>query len=305
MISFQRLKPSQRSLCQPFLQTAAHRGCGYSFGNLVLWGQQHMAVEGSYLVLFSHFQGRSMYPFPAGSGDLKGQVEAIVRDARERGIPCRFIGMTASEVEALEALFPGEFCFHCDRDAFDYVYDIHDLAELKGRRFQQKRNHVNRFTSEHPDAYVRPISRDNLADCQRVVSEWFESREQAEPYGDFRLEKVALERSFRFLEELELEGLVLYADGRPIAMTMGSRLNADTMDIHFEKADASVTGAYAAVNRAFARYLRDKYPELKYLNREDDMGEPGLRKAKLSYQPHHLVEKYWAHRKEDEAFDGI
>lgn len=86
-------------------------------------------------------------------------------------------------------------------------------------------------------------------------------------------------------------------------MTMGSRLGPDTFDIHFEKAREDVDGAYAAVNCEFARHLRAKYPELRYLNREDDLGLEGLRKAKLSYNPHHMVEKFWAYLEDaaDEA----
>ncbi len=87
---------------------------------------------------------------------------------------------------------------------------------------------------------------------------------------------------------------MLVENGEAIAFALGSRLNQDTFDIHFEKAREDMDGAYAAINRAFARYLREKYPALRWLNREDDLGLEGLRKAKLSYNPDHLVEKYWA-----------
>ena len=110
-----------------------------------------------------------------------------------------------------------------------------------------------------------------------------------------------MRRAFRNFRELGLEGLVLTVEGKIVAMTMGSFLSEDTVDVHFEKADADFPGGYPVINRAFARYLREKYPNLKYLDREEDMGSPGLRKAKLSYQPHHLVEKCWAHFAE-EAF---
>ena len=96
-----------------------------------------------------------------------------------------------------------------------------------------------------------------------------------------------------------MEGIVLLVDGKVAAVTMGSQLANDTFDIHFEKAREDVDGAYNAVNSEFARFLRLKYPQLAYLNREDDLGLEGLRQAKLSYNPHHMVEKYWACRKED------
>lgn len=104
-----------------------------------------------------------------------------------------------------------------------------------------------------------------------------------------------MDRAFGAMETLGLEGLVLRdGDGRIIAMTMGSRLSEDTFDIHFEKADPAVEGAYAAINQAFAQYLRQRYPALKWLDREDDMGLEGLRQAKLSYYPARMIEKHWA-----------
>ena len=128
---------------------------------------------------------------------------------------------------------------------------------------------------------------------------WYNRRRETDPDGDYLLENLALARAFNHYEELGMEGIILMDQGQILAMTMGSRLSPDTFDIHFEKALETVPGAYNAVNCHFARYLRLKYPELKYLNREDDMGLEGLRAAKLSYHPHHLVEKYWAYLQED------
>ena len=97
-----------------------------------------------------------------------------------------------------------------------------------------------------------------------------------------------------------MEGAVLMEQGQIMAFAMGSRLDRDTFDIHFEKALGASDGTYAAINRGFARHLREKYPELRWLNREDDMGIEGLRKAKLSYNPDHMVEKCWARLWEEE-----
>ena len=108
------------------------------------------------------------------------------------------------------------------------------------------------------------------------------------------MERAALRRAFRYRTELGMEGLVLYAGGQIAAVTMASFLSHDTLDVHFEKALPQLQGAYPMINRQFARYIREKYPQVQYLNREDDMGMEGLRKAKLSYSPHHLVEKCWA-----------
>lgn len=295
MIDFQRIIPGEREKYLPYLATASHRGCALSFANLCLWGHQRSAFAEEHLLIFSHFNGHTMYPFPIGSGDVKPMLDQILADAKKRGIPCRISSLTAHEKELLEELYPGKFRFHCDRDSFDYVYDINDLADLKGKKFQPKRNHVNRFLADHPDSYILPLDEVTMPDCMDFTRRWFERRSEEDPTADFHMEQIALQRAYEHFRELGLEGLVLYCDGRLAAMTMGSFLSEDTVDVHFEKADADYPTAYSVINRAFARYIRDKYPQVKYLDREEDMGSPGLRKAKLSYQPHHLVEKCWAH----------
>lgn len=302
MIQFERLTLERKEEYDRYLMNCGQRGCEYSFVNLFLWGRQKAAEVAGYLVLFSHFNGHSVYPFPVGQGDIRPVLDAIIADSQERGIPCRFTSLNQADMELLEAYYPGKFRFRCDRSDFDYVYNIDDLAELRGKKFQQKRNHLNRFEENHPDHRVEPIVRENMDAAARVIENWYRSKQESGPEMDLGLEQVALRRAFEHFDELGLEGLILYAGGEPVAVTVGSRLSPDTFDVHFEKARDEIQGAYGAINRAFARYLREKYPELRYLNREDDLGLPGLRKAKLSYNPAFLVEKCWAYLAE-EAYD--
>ena len=185
----------------------------------------------------------------------------------------------------------GAVPFHTDRNSFDYIYAIEDLALLKGRKFQRKRNHLNRFlqTWQHQ---VTELSQTDPQVIAQLAERWYEKRRLADPTSDTLMEQAALKKAFRHLGELALEGLVLWVDGEPVAMTLGSFLNQDTFDVQFEK--AIMEEAYPVINWEFARYLQNKYPQLRWLNREEDMGLEGLRKAKLSYNPHHMVEKYWA-----------
>ena len=278
---------------------AGERGCEYGFVNLYLWGRQNQAFLDGHYVYFSQFHRRSVYLFPMGAGNKKAALDAVIQDAHARGIPCRFTGMLAEDCELLEQLYPGKFHYHHDRDSFDYVYDINDLAQLKGKKFQKKRNHLNRFWAANPDAVLTPIAAENLDRCKALGEKWYRLRLENDPHADFRMEQVAIYRSLEHWTELGLEGLILTANGEDVAMTVGSWFGGDTFDIHFEKALDIADGAYAAINNGFAKYLREKYPSVLYLNREDDMGLEGLRKAKLSYNPHHLIEKYWACYLED------
>ena len=300
MIHFERLTIERKPETDALLHRAAHRGCAFSFANLYLWGRQCAARVGDDLLLFSHFQGKTMYPYPVCPGSARDAIEVLIADSQERGIPLRLSGLNTQDVEDLERWYPGQFRFHCGRDGHEYVYAIDDLADLKGKKYQPKRNHINRFLSEYPDAVIRPLDESTLPDARNLADRWYQRRTAEEDAG---MEMVALNRAFANWQALGLEGLVLYVGDQVVAMAIGSFLGEDTVDVHFEKADLDYNGAYAVINRAFARHIREKYPQVKYLNREEDMGLEGLRKAKLSYYPHHMVEKCWAHLMTEEFHD--
>jgi len=295
MIDFKPVKIDDKERYQNYLLNGSDRSCEYSFVNIYLWGRQNATILHDHMVLFSQFNRKSVYPYPVGTGDKKPVLDAIIADAKERGIPCRITSLSAEAKETLETLYPGMFRFHCDRDGYDYVYDINDLADLPGRKYQKKRNHCNRFRTDYPDYHVEPLTEDNLSKVQEMLSAWYEAKEQEAPDSDFLMEKVALNKALTHYKDLDLDGLVLFNNDRLLGFTMGSRLSHDTFDIHFEKAWGDVNGAYAIINYEFARYLRDKYPDILFLDREDDMGIEGLRIAKERYFPHHMVEKCWAH----------
>ncbi len=299
MIDFQQISPEALNRYQQILLLCPGRGCEYAFANLYLWGRQQIAFRDDCAALFSHFYGRSVYPMPIGQGDRARVVRDIMDDARQRGLPCRITGVTARDQVFLEEAFPDTFHFRPDRDSFDYVYDIDSLADLRGRKYQKKRNHFNRFQAEHPDYRVEVLGEDKLPRAEAMVEAWYETRRKTDPQGNYLLERRAMARAFAHYRELNLEGLLLCRGEEILALTMASRMGPDTYDIHFEKAREDVDGAYAAVNCEFARYLRQTHPEVRFLNREDDMGLEGLRKAKLSYLPHHMVEKSYAYLKEE------
>ena len=141
---------------------------------------------------------------------------------------------------------------------------------------------------------------ENLPAVREMAESWYAHRHEIDPHGSYTLEQIALERALSDPGKLGLEGLALMDGDQLLAFTLASRMSEDTYDVHFEKALDDIDGAYAAINQGFASYLREKYPALRYLNREDDLGLPGLRKAKLSYYPERLVVKFWANLWEDE-----
>ena len=299
MIKFCHVDISQRETYDALFRQSNKRGCEYNFNNLYLWGRQRMAFHEGNVALFSQFDRKSVYPFPLSGGDLKITLDAIIHDASVRDIPCRLTGLSQKDCNLLEQLYPGKFRFHNDRDNYDYIYAIDDLADLKGKKYQKKRNHINRFLQTYAGYTVEPITDENTGLGVELLMKWYTEREIVDPLADFHMEKAAIFKALRNRRELGMEGLLLLYNGRPLALTMGSPLSNTTFDIHFEKALDEADGAYPTINWEFARYLRAKYPDLQWLDREDDMGLEGLRKAKLSYYPHHMIEKYWACLLED------
>ena len=298
MLEFTALKPENKPVYDTFLQNCGERGCEYSFSNLFLWGRQKATIHEGNLAFFCQFNRKSVYLYPLGE-NVKPTIDAIIHDACKRGIPCRLTSLTAEDIQNLESWYPGRFYFEPDRDGYDYIYSIDALADLSGKKLQKKRNHSNRFRLLHPQCIPEAITDENTQQVLEMLESWYTQKKAADPTASFRLEQTAITKALRNRKALGMEGMVLVNKGHIVAMTLGSFLSEDTFDVQFEKALEGYDGAYAAINREFARFLREKYPKLKWLNREDDLGLEGLRKAKLSYYPDRLVEKYWACLKEE------
>ena len=297
MIDYQPLDITQKAEYDRYLRRCG-KSCEYNFTNLYIWGRQRAAFHRGNLTVFSQFNRKSVYLFPIGQ-DLKPTLDAIIHDAKVRDIPCRLTGLSQDDCALLKRLYPGRFRYHFDRDGFDYIYAIDDLADLKGRKFQRKRNHLNRFRQNYAGCTTEVLSQENLPLVEAMLDQWYADRQKTAPMSDFHMECSAIRKALRHFKELEMDGLVLMYEGRVLAMTLGSFLCPTTFDVQFEKALEDADGAYPAINNAFACYLREKYPSLRWLNREDDLGLEGLRKAKLSYCPDHMIEKNWACLLED------
>ncbi len=294
MIDFRPIELIDKTSYNECLYNGTPKGCEFSFGNLFMWGLQDIAFLHDHAVLYSRFDCHCFYPFPIGAGNKKVVLDAIFSDAKKRGLYACLIGLNEINKDTLESLYPNQFYFHADRSSFDYVYDINDLADLKGRKLHRKRNHLKHFKKAHPDYIVTPITIENMEQVRAFVADWYKLKLEDNPDGDYHHEQAALEKAFTHFEELGMVGLVLEENNNVLGFTMASQMYPDTFDVHFEKARSDIDGAYTTINSEFANYIRSKYPHIKYLDREEDMGIPGLRKAKMSYFPHHLVKKYKA-----------
>ena len=268
-----------------------------SFGNVFLWDilcRRNAARLGDRLGVEYLCPRGTFYAFPIGRGDLVPAIEALSARAAQQGVPLSLHGVTAGQKAALEDAMPGAFAWQEDRDNFDYIYDLDAMATLSGKKLHGKRNFCNRFEAAHDWRFV-PLSPACFDDCRALLREWEDEKGGGNPE-----ETKAIETVFRCWDALGFSGGVLYAEDRPVAFTIGERLTEESMDVHFEKARDDVPGAYPMVAREYARHLRETMPEICWLNREEDMGIPNLRKAKEEWYPHHMLEKWIALRKAEE-----
>lgn len=231
---------------------------------------------------------------PVGTGDLKAVLWELIEDARKENQHFCMLGVCSNMRADLEAILPEQFTFTEDRDYADYIYLRSDLSTLKGKKFQAKRNHINRFRNTYPDYEYTPITPDRIQECLDLEAEWCKVNncDQQEGTGN---ERRALIYALHNFEALGLTGGILHVNGKIVAFTFGMPINHETFGVHVEKADTSIEGAYAMINYEFANRIPEQYI---YINREEDLGLEGLRKAKLSYQPVTILEKYMACLKE-------
>lgn len=274
---------------------AGHRGSlEYSFTSLFIWRnvvKLQVARMGGYAIVLSNVEEPS-YIFPLGTGPLMPVLEAMQRDADKRGIPLRFNTILADDRVRLEALFPGEFKITEIRDSFDYIYETQRLISLSGKKLSSKRNQINKFMMEYRDWKFEPITKDNIEYAHRMSLQWCKDAGCTDDEGLFN-ESCAVEEAFAHFFELELDGGMLWAGGRVIAFSMGDALNEDVYLQHIEKAYPGIPGSYQMINQQFVSHFCEGY---KFVNREDDTGDEGLRRAKLSYDPAYLVAKYKGER---------
>lgn len=303
MIDFHTPTLADKPWVDACLAQGEYRACEYNFTTLFTWAPGYcitIAKTGEFLTGRLRGHRGCAYLWPAGKGDLSAVLDELEQDAAERGEPFQLVCLTQAEADTLERLRPGQFEFVDDRDGHDYLYEVDKLADLAGRKLHGKRNHCKHFEEANPDWVYEVMTAASVDECMAMDAEWDRRsriREGAGEEEDISNEKKALLLAFHNFEALGLEGGILRVEGQVVAFTMGDRLGSDAFDVHFEKAYSELQGAFAVINREFARHVREAHPEVKYLNREDDMGIEGLRRAKESYYPDLMVEKLMAVKK--------
>jgi len=261
-----------------------------TFTNLYLWRgtyQPTLTVIGGMLVVRAQpEQQEAFFLPPVGGGDMGAVCHRLLAWLGERAARPSLQRVPAPMAAALGGA-GRPFLAPPTPEHSDYLYRTLDLIYLQGNRYHPKRSHIHKFESEHRWEYRR-LTPDLLDQCRQLQERWCEQRGCEEAGPALGGEHQAVMSLLADWERLGARGGVILVGGRVVAFSAGEQLNPTTAVIHVEKAAPDLPGLYQLINREFAR----EWAQLQYINREQDLGDPGLRKAKQSYYPHHLVDKF-------------
>ncbi len=290
-LQFKRPALEDKELIERYFKTYPSRSCERTFINVFLWARFYgvgFAIVEDTLVFQTKTDDGFTFAYPAGKKeDVKKALEVLMAYSREKGVPFQLHNMTKEQMEELEELYPGMFTVEYNRDIADYVYETEKLATLSGKKLHGKRNHINKFKAKYANWSYEPIREENLEECFQMALKW-RNQNGCEEDEEKNSEMCVTLNSLRLFKELGAVGGILRVNGEIVAFTMGEPICSDTFVVHIEKAFADVEGAYPMINQQFVQHECMDY---QYVNREEDTGAEGLRKAKLSYRPVFLVEK--------------
>ena len=288
MLNFKKIDLSDFSKIQEIMKDNRAMSCENSIINLIIWEKAYnnmYAVCDGMLFLKSGKGKSQSFALPIG-GDLKKGIDLIFKYTYPE--KPYFWTQDGDNIEKFRAIVGESYDISPERDAFDYIYNRSDLAELSGKKYHSKRNHISAFSKQFDWSY-KPISDENADEVSACADEWY--KENTDRFDEYMaIERLGIKTIIENMTLLNAKGGAVYVDGKVVAFTLGSPINDEVFDIHIEKALGDYAAAYTVINQEFAKTLSD----YKYINREDDMGLSGLRKAKLSYKPEILLPKYTA-----------
>jgi len=295
MIEFKDITIEDREILNPYLLKNPYGNCDFSFTNIFIWRRTYQtkyAIVDGFLVLLSRGQNFLM---PLGEGDLKAVIGKLIDHAKEKGIPFRMVAITPQMEQELNEALKEQLVYLENRDWSDYIYLTQDLIYLKGKKYHSKRNHINKFSADYDFEFIE-LTKDDIPACKKMHKLWCEENYSVDDEEEMG-EVFAVRQALDHFEELGLQGGAIVVDGEMVAFTLGQPVNADTFDIIIEKALSEYATAYTVINRCFAHRKCSRYT---YINREEDLGLDGLRRAKLSYHPVCILDKKIAVLKEQQ-----
>lgn len=294
MLEFKPITLSDKSWISPLIRCENSKSADSAFGTMYLWsaGETRYVARSNDRVVLMLNDGDLRFLFPFGCGTLYPVIMEMKEYCDNLGKPLKIVGVPENYIPVLHKLFPDTFKISVDERYSDYVYTAEKLSTLRGKALHAKRNHINSFLSNNSWRF-EPLSKKHVPQCIALMESWRDADPDRAQLDVFD-EHDTLLRALDEFSELGIYGAVLTVDATVIAFTMGEQLCDDTFVVHFEKAEAEIRGAYPMINCEFVKYIKSLFPDIEYINREDDMGLENIKRAKMSYKPDMMILKYTA-----------
>ncbi len=278
----------------PYLKQEKSRTTDFSYGGLLMWVdyfKYEYCIFNDTLFIKGLVEDNTSLPafsLPIGKMSIIDSISLLQEYCSEKSIKLVFSAVPSIYLDKFKEFGVSEITELTDWS--DYLYDIELLSTFKGKKMSKKRNHVNQFMAAHPNVQVEDLTRLNVGEAIKFM-DIYDSEADGAP-----MELIESALTHKMLEifkakETEFEGILLRSNGEVIGFSLGD-VKGDTLFVHIEKASRKFNGSYEMVCREFTKRMLEKYPHLKFVNREDDGGDEGLRKSKMSYQPIDLLKKY-------------
>ena len=291
MLEFNKLHLRDLDKVRAYFPFAVNRICDNTVGGAFMWRDYFSVEFAEYneTVIFKakikYHNNINAFSFPLGK-DVRGSIEMVVKYCRVNEIPIAFCTVTTEDMKVLKTVFPVYRVFK-EANWSDYVYLASDITTLSGRKYSGQRNHINSFRRAYKDHVFEEISDANI----REVRAFFAGLTLKQDISS----ETAIEEHNKTIEVLDnfdaygLPGGLLRVDGSVVAFAIGEVIG-NVFFVHIEKADLRFRGAYQVINNEFARHFVSD--EIKFINREEDVGDEGLRISKLAYHPCEIIDKY-------------
>lgn len=294
MLNFKEVELSDINRLGEYLKYQEFRTCDFTAGAIYMWRDyfySKFAIHKDMLIFKVAYPTRgTSFSYPIGKGSTDEAMKAIEEYTRANGLELKFCTLPEKAMEYVKFRYGDKCHFITSRDWYDYLYNAESLKTFKGKKYHGQRNHVNRFKREYPNHKYHRITQENLGRVVEAFDKYFVPSDDASS-SELKEARRAREYLNYFLSFNHLGGFI-EVDGEVIAFALGEVVK-DTLFVHVERAVTDYHGSYQMIVSEFAKdYATDG---VIYINREEDVGDPGLRKSKLSYKPIRLLEKYCAH----------
>ncbi len=296
-MELKKINIDAKDVLDKYFDMVDYEACEYCFNTLFMWQHSYKTcyhIGKDFAILIGEHNGEVFSILPLAAKEKIAEViDFVIKSFEEDKHKIYFRGIDKDVVEILKKLYPGKFEYSAERDIFDYVYDAEKMRTLKGRKLSNKRNHLNFFKREYEGRVERRLlTKEDFSKCFEMLEAWNEEKSGDEEYqksidDEFLGMKKLFDNYDKISDKLKIYGV--FIDGKLEAFSMGEKINDNMALIHIEKANSNIRGLYPYINKMF---LLDVFPEVEWVNREEDMGLEGLRKAKMSYIPDRFVEKY-------------